>query len=280
MPPKDEIQRIKKLIRNHHRRLQALEERKALYGIDTPLAILTEIEDIQVEIEELEEQLQNLEQRTENLEDKTARTVATESLTTDAVTKGGTPWIWIGLGSVAAVVVISLVIFVALNDQGRENPTATNTVDQTIETETPTPTDTPEATSTNAPQPLPTPKLIAPKNGVEFLVSKKIDFRWKKSELADDQRYVFIIEDDGNSYCDDPEGCSDVHWILWEDSHFTLPAGQWFFVVDKDRNPVSENILRWKVVVSTTGDDHYKSENTQPVSTVVASEIREFTLSR
>ena len=45
---------IKKLLVNYNRRLQALQERKALYGLDTPIAILTEIEEIETQIEELQ----------------------------------------------------------------------------------------------------------------------------------------------------------------------------------------------------------------------------------
>ena len=46
---------IRKLISNYKRRLQGLEERKALYGADTPLATLTEIQEIEIEIEKLQE---------------------------------------------------------------------------------------------------------------------------------------------------------------------------------------------------------------------------------
>lgn len=52
---------IKKLLSNKHRRLRLLQERKALYGLDTPLVILTELEDIQAEIEALEAELAYLE---------------------------------------------------------------------------------------------------------------------------------------------------------------------------------------------------------------------------
>ncbi len=55
--------KIRKLLLNHHRRLSALEERKALYGLDAPIAILTEIEDTNAEIERLQTQLNELELR-------------------------------------------------------------------------------------------------------------------------------------------------------------------------------------------------------------------------
>lgn len=51
---------IKKLLVNYNRRLQALQERQALYGLDTPIAILTEIEDIESQIEELQTELAGL----------------------------------------------------------------------------------------------------------------------------------------------------------------------------------------------------------------------------
>ena len=135
MSHQDEIEGIKRLLKNHHRRLQALEERKALYGIDTPLAILTEIEDIQAEIEALEAQLQELEQRSGDVEDKTERTTAPERPVVGAGSAGGPPWIWIGLGTIAAVIVIGFVIYMILNDWGRE----TDVAGQTIETPIPVP---------------------------------------------------------------------------------------------------------------------------------------------
>ena len=51
---------IKKLLINYNRRLQALKERQALDGRDTPVAVLTEIEDIEAEIEKLQIELQAL----------------------------------------------------------------------------------------------------------------------------------------------------------------------------------------------------------------------------
>ncbi len=153
MSHKNEIQRIKRLIKNHHRRLQALEERKALYGIDTPLAILTEMEDIRAEIEDLHEQLQDLEQRTDNLEDKSEKILATENLATGKVTKRGIPWMWIGLGTVVVVAIISLTLFFTLNNREQENPREIEAVALTAEVELPTPTAVAVTTSTNTPIP-------------------------------------------------------------------------------------------------------------------------------
>lgn len=53
---------LKRVIINLHRRLQILEERKALYGLDASPTILTEIEDIQVAIAEQEGKLVALEE--------------------------------------------------------------------------------------------------------------------------------------------------------------------------------------------------------------------------
>lgn len=49
---------IKKLLVNYNRRLQALKERQALYGLDTPIAVLTEIENIEAEIMNLKVELE------------------------------------------------------------------------------------------------------------------------------------------------------------------------------------------------------------------------------
>lgn len=53
---------LKRVIINLHRRLQILEERKALYGLDASPTILTEIEDIQVAIAEQQGKLAALEE--------------------------------------------------------------------------------------------------------------------------------------------------------------------------------------------------------------------------
>jgi len=51
---------IKKLIANCERRLQKRKEQQALFGLDTPPHILTEIEDIETEIEKLQTELEAL----------------------------------------------------------------------------------------------------------------------------------------------------------------------------------------------------------------------------
>ena len=52
---------IKKLITNHHRRLQKLREQQALYGISADPRILLEIEDIEAKIERLQTNLEETE---------------------------------------------------------------------------------------------------------------------------------------------------------------------------------------------------------------------------
>lgn len=52
---------LQKLIINLNRRLQILEERKALHGLDTPPGVLTEIEDLQAEIEQRQSEMDELE---------------------------------------------------------------------------------------------------------------------------------------------------------------------------------------------------------------------------
>jgi len=51
---------IQKLLVNHNRRLQALKERKALGGLDAPVGISLEIEEIEAEIEQLQAELAEL----------------------------------------------------------------------------------------------------------------------------------------------------------------------------------------------------------------------------
>jgi hypothetical protein len=135
-----------------------------------------------------------------------------------------------------------------------------------------------------APEPLPTPVLIKPVGGTSFSVQNPIEFKWEKSELADDQRYVFIIQDDGN-YCEGSNQCFDVHWIVKGKSTYTLSKGRTYFLRTNGGSiDVDENTLEWKVVVSTTGDANFKpteqDTNIQPASTVVQSEVRKFTLRR
>jgi hypothetical protein len=51
---------VKKLLRNHHLRLQLLKEREALRGLDTPPDILIEIQETEAKIEVLQTELQTL----------------------------------------------------------------------------------------------------------------------------------------------------------------------------------------------------------------------------
>jgi hypothetical protein len=55
------IDNIKKLLRFNERRLQALEERRAVYGMNVPAQVVLEIEDIKEEIEKLQQQLTEIE---------------------------------------------------------------------------------------------------------------------------------------------------------------------------------------------------------------------------
>ncbi|MBN1221430.1 MAG: hypothetical protein JXM69_21075 [Anaerolineae bacterium] len=288
MSRQDEIQNIKRLVKNHQRRLQALEERKALYGIDTPLAILTEIEDTQAEIEKLEAQLQELEQRPGDLAEKTEPATAPERLATGAGSKGGTPWLWIGSGAIVAAIIIGLVIFIILNDRGAE----TNNGSQTVETPTPTPTNipadtpeppptnpppgTPEPTATNTPEPLSTPALKLPENGASFTANQEVTFEWEGDELANDQWYVFIISHQGCIEDPDFPGCSDVHWLAGRgQKSFATPMPDWFI---KEGQP--QSVIEWWVVVSTREDPNFQSPNHQPTATVVKSDVRNFILNR
>jgi tRNA A-37 threonylcarbamoyl transferase component Bud32 len=56
---------ITKLLTKHQRRLQKLREQRAQFGINTPVEILTEIEDIEAEIEKLNAELKTIEHRAE-----------------------------------------------------------------------------------------------------------------------------------------------------------------------------------------------------------------------
>ena len=61
---------IKKLIRNHNRRLQKLKEQQALHGLDAPPKILLEIEDIETELEQLQTELNEIESDAGTLEQR------------------------------------------------------------------------------------------------------------------------------------------------------------------------------------------------------------------
>jgi len=58
MPRKDDI---KRLMANQERRLQKRKEQQALFGLDAPPHVLTEIEDIEAEIKKLQTELEALE---------------------------------------------------------------------------------------------------------------------------------------------------------------------------------------------------------------------------
>jgi len=59
---------IKRLITEHHRRLQHLKEKEARFGINTPSEILIEIEDIEATLEELQTELNEARELSETLE--------------------------------------------------------------------------------------------------------------------------------------------------------------------------------------------------------------------
>jgi hypothetical protein len=133
-----------------------------------------------------------------------------------------------------------------------------------------TATQVPSITPTNTYTPPPTvPELLHPEEGAARSVNEEIRFEWKGS-LADDERYVFIIEHDN---CDDSRGCSDVRWIEDGDrSYYVLPPGQWFLT--------ESTFLEWKVVVAKADDPNATRRNKQPVNPIVTSERRAFSLTR
>jgi len=146
-------------------------------------------------------------------------------------------------------------------------PTPSSTATSTF-TPTPTPSSTPTSTFTPTPT---VPELLQPENKATRSVNEEIRFEWRGS-LADDERYVFIIEHDN---CKDVRGCSDVHWI--EDrnqSYYVLPAGRY----DLEKS----TFLTWKVVVAKANDPSRDTQNPdtnkQPANPVVSSDQREFSL--
>ena len=68
-----EIQHKQRLIEKHRARLAPLEEKQAIYGIDTPPHVFTEIEEISRKIEALEREIAELEVRKESLPEKRPR---------------------------------------------------------------------------------------------------------------------------------------------------------------------------------------------------------------
>ena len=109
MSREDEIRRI---LINYHRRLQALEERRALFGMETPVATLTEIEDIKSEIEKLQTQLNELEGKVGNLENKIEPTDRVEPVASEIPKGYALSYLWVSVGMVG-VVILSLTIFYA-----------------------------------------------------------------------------------------------------------------------------------------------------------------------
>jgi len=113
---------IKKLLVNYQRRLQALQERKALYGLDTPIAILTEIEDIESQIEELQTKLTELEPEG----DLPAQLNMTPSSTVEGAGARNSPaWLlWTGAGVLILVIGAGILVFWAgwINNGGNGGP--------------------------------------------------------------------------------------------------------------------------------------------------------------
>ncbi|MCB0176022.1 MAG: hypothetical protein KDJ97_36330 [Anaerolineae bacterium] len=154
MPHQDDI---KKLLINYNRRLQALQERKALYGYETPISILTEIEDVETEIERLQAELKQLETGSEltYATDAAVLSNAKDSIKSEV---SSPPWQWIGIGIIAFIVLVGLIIFLSgRNGTGGDAIAGANIVAVTkqqtsviieaIETSTNTPSPTPTFTS-------------------------------------------------------------------------------------------------------------------------------------
>jgi hypothetical protein len=171
MPSRDAVE---KLLQNHHRRLQKLEERKALYGLETPIAILTEIEDTRAEIENLQTQLNKLEHRVDNLENGAVITDAGQQPIKSEAAGGYLIWVWIGTGLLALSIVAGLVAFFvgrsSPDDNQNKNSTSQVTSSTSITPIPPTvpPTNTPTATVTPTPT---TPPTNTPIYKIKFWVS-------------------------------------------------------------------------------------------------------------
>ncbi len=101
---------IEKLLINYNRRLQALQERKALYGLDTPIAILTEIEEIETQIEELQTELEskvNLPSRLNIANSSTVEDVGATRMLNNSFTR----LIWIGAGVLILLAGVGILVF-------------------------------------------------------------------------------------------------------------------------------------------------------------------------
>jgi len=70
---------IEKLIAQHQRRLQKLKEKQASYGIDTPVYILTEIEDTEAKIIQFQEDLKEVDRQTDNVKSEIQRSLPTKT---------------------------------------------------------------------------------------------------------------------------------------------------------------------------------------------------------
>lgn len=82
---------LKKLITNHTRRWQALKERQALYGLEAPVALLTEIEDIEQELAALHDELAALDKTAEpGSPSAAAAPIVSASLETQPITSAHT----------------------------------------------------------------------------------------------------------------------------------------------------------------------------------------------
>lgn len=128
------INDIQQLLANHNRRLQALKERQALYGLDTPIAILTEIEDTEGEIDKLQTELEELER---DVDLPTQPSTTTTSRSVESIeTKNRLMWpLWAGIGALIVIVGAGLLVFLMNGLNNGDNfapasnmtPTATDT---------------------------------------------------------------------------------------------------------------------------------------------------------
>ncbi len=98
---------LKRHIVRHNRRLQILREKEAVYGLETPVSILTEIADIEAEVKQLSAELDSLKQDGE--EDSVA--FSDEGKVTSG--KKSLSWVWIVVGIVVLVVSVLVVVVVA-----------------------------------------------------------------------------------------------------------------------------------------------------------------------